>query len=76
MSRNDNITDSTRRNSGYSSEIEERLLDEGDRSQVSMEATADGAFVQDQRDPDHPSRRQRELDREHGIENPSHSQGI
>jgi hypothetical protein len=77
MARNHDITDSTRRNSGESPEIEERLLDEGDRSPRSMEAAADDAFVAGQRrNPDHPSRRQRELDEEHGIENPSHSQGI
>jgi hypothetical protein len=77
MQRNDDITDSTRRMSGDSSEIEERFLDGGDRNPRSMEAAAEDAFVEDQRnDPDHPSRRQRELDAEHGVENPSHSQGI
>jgi hypothetical protein len=77
MSRNPDISDSTRRTSGDAPEIEERLLDQGDRSQGSMEAAAEDAFVQDQRsNPDHPSRRQRELDQEHGIENPAHSQGI
>jgi hypothetical protein len=77
MRHNEDITKSTRRGSGESPEIEERLLDEGDRSPESMEAAAEDAFDRDQREnPDHPSRRQRELDREHGIENPSHSQGI
>jgi hypothetical protein len=77
MRNNENITEDARRTSGESSQIEERMLDEGDRDPRSMEAAADEAFVEDQRNnPDHPSRRQRELDREHGIENPSHSQGI
>jgi hypothetical protein len=74
---NDDFTDSTRRTSGDAPQIEERLLDEGDRSQGAMEAAAEDAFVQEQRDdPDHPARRQRELDREHGVEDPAHSQGI
>lgn len=77
MHNNENITEDARRTSGESTQIEERMLDEGDRDPRSMEAAADEAFVEDQRNnPDHPSRRQRELDREHGIENPSHSQGI
>jgi hypothetical protein len=77
MRNNENITEDARRTSGESSQIEERMLDEGDRDPRSMEAAADEAFVEDQRNnPNHPSRRQRELDREHGIENPSHSQGI
>jgi hypothetical protein len=77
MRNNENITEDARRRSGESSQIEERMLDEGDRDPRSMEAAADEAFVEDQRNnPNHPSRRQRELDREHGIENPSHSQGI
>jgi hypothetical protein len=77
MRRNDDISDSTRQASGESREIEERFLDNGDQDPRSMEAAADDAFVADQRrNPDHPSRRQRELDEEHGIENPSHSQGI
>jgi hypothetical protein len=77
MSRNPDISDSTRRTSGDAPQIEERLLDQGDRSQGSMEAAAEDAFVQDQRsNPGHPSRRQRELDQEQGVENPAHSQGI
>jgi len=77
MARNKDITDRTRRTSGDSPAIEERMLNEGDRDPRSMEAAAEDAFVEDQREnPDHPSRRQRELDREHGVENPSHSQGI
>jgi hypothetical protein len=62
--------------SGESPEIEERLLNDGHRSPESLESVADDAFVADQRDPDHPSRKQRELEREQGVENPSHSQGI
>jgi hypothetical protein len=76
MERNEPITDDARRNAGESPEIEERFLNGGERSRGSMEEAAEDAFVEDQRDPDHPSRRQRELDREHGIENPSHSRGI
>jgi hypothetical protein len=57
--------------------IDERLSDEGERSPEAMEFAAEEGFVQDQReDPGHPSRRHRELDRRHGIENPSHSRGI
>lgn len=57
--------------------IDERMIDDTERSPDSMESAAEEAFVEDQReDPDHPSRRQRELDRRHGIENPSHSRGI
>jgi len=77
MERNNDITERTRRTSGDSPAIEERMLNQGDRDPRGMEAAAEDAFVEDQREnPDHPSRRQRELDREHGVENPSHSQGI
>lgn len=77
MRHNRDISERTRQSSGEAPEIEERLLDEGDRDPRSMEAAADDAFVADQRrNPDHPSRRQRELEEEHDVENPSHSQGI
>ncbi len=55
--------------------IDERLLDEGERSPQSIEAAAEEGFIEDQReDPEHPSRIQRE--QRSGIEDPSHSQGI
>jgi hypothetical protein len=76
MEKNENITEAMRRTSGESPQIEDRLREEGDRSPQSIESAAEDAFVADQRDPDHPSRKQRELDREHGIEHPSHSQGF
>jgi hypothetical protein len=77
MRRNEDISESTRRETGNGSQIEERLLDGGDRDPNAIEAAAEAAFVEDQQEnPDHPSRRQRRLDRDHDIENPSHSQGI
>ncbi len=65
------------RDSGYEmmregDPIDERLLDEGDRSPEGIEAAAEESFVRDQRDPQHPSRVEREFD----VEDPSHSQGI
>jgi hypothetical protein len=77
MRENPNITDDARRASGDASRIEERMLDRGERDPRAMEAAADEAFVEDQREnPDHPARRQREMDRQHGVENPAHSEGI
>jgi hypothetical protein len=51
--------------------IEERLLDQGEEGRQSVIDAASDAFEQDQRDPNHPSRRERA----HGVEDPSHSVG-
>lgn len=51
--------------------IEERLLDEGRTSQRDIVTAAQEAFVEDQKDPNHPSR----IERSHGVEDPSHSKG-
>lgn len=60
---------------GESDPIEERLIEGREESQQSIEAAADEAFVEDQREnPDHPTRIQRE--QRSGIDDPSHSQGI
>ncbi len=60
---------------GGSDPIDERLIEGREESQQSIEAAAEEAFVEDQReDPEHPSRIQRE--QRSGIEDPSHSQGI
>jgi hypothetical protein len=40
MRENENITENTRRTSGRSSRIEERMLDEGERSPGSMDAAS------------------------------------
>ncbi len=53
--------------------IEERLLEGREESQQSIEAAAEEAFVEDQREnPDHPTRIRRQFE----VEDPSHSQGI
>jgi hypothetical protein len=51
--------------------IERRLLDEQQEGRQNLLDAANEAFVEDQREPDHPSRRERE----HGVDDPSHSQG-
>jgi hypothetical protein len=51
--------------------IERRLLDEQQEGRQNLLDAANEAFVEDQRDPGHPSRRERE----HGVDDPSHSQG-
>lgn len=51
--------------------IEDRLMKGGQDSQRDIEDAAQEAFVQDQEDPEHPTR----IERRHGAEDPSHSRG-
>lgn len=51
--------------------IEQRLIDERRTDQQEIISAAQEEFVEDQKDPNHPSRKERS----HGVEDPTHSKG-
>jgi hypothetical protein len=56
--------------------IDERLIDDEDRSPRAIEESAQQAFVEDQRsDPEAPTRVKRDLVADLGFEDPAHSRG-
>lgn len=55
--------------------ITERFLDEEQEGRQSIIDAANQGFIEDQEDPDSPTRRKRRLVKERHIEDPAHSKG-
>jgi hypothetical protein len=69
MARNQGNKNAGTRTDNERDPIEERLIRDGETDREDVLGAAQDAFVEDQKDSDHPTR----VERQYGVEDPSHS---